>query len=69
MSVTLFNNLGAVYYDLVPVGQTANFASYTEILSVWGVPFSRNGQKSNETVGSCTMTMCLITSPLQYGNL
>jgi hypothetical protein len=32
--ITCFNNLSAVYYGLFPVGQTANFAFYIEVLGV-----------------------------------
>jgi hypothetical protein len=44
--IAFFSSLGAVYHKFVPVGRTVNSASCIEVLSVWGVPLSRNGQKN-----------------------
>jgi len=64
----IFNNFGLVHLKCVPVGRQWIPLFLSKLWSIWGMPFGRQGWKNGKIIGFCTMTVCLVTSPLQCSN-
>ena len=65
MPVTLFDNVGLVYHNYVPVWQTVIYAFHIDVLKCLMYDIQWKTWKNEWTGGSCTIAMCLVPHPSQ----
>jgi len=66
MLVTLFDNVGLVHHNFVPVWQTVNYAFHIDVPKCLTDAIQWKSWKNEWTFGFCTIAMCLVTHPSQY---
>jgi len=63
MLVTVFDNVGLMHRNFVPVWQSVNYAFHIDVLKCLMDAIQWKSWKNEWTFGSCTIAMYLITHP------
>ena len=66
MLVTVFDNVGLMHRNFVPVWQSVNYAFHIDVLKCLMDAIQWKSWKNEWTFGSCIVAMYLVTHPSQY---